>query len=124
MIHGVGVDIQDSARLESLRGKYSDPFFSATYTEAEYEVGIGKPDPILYFTERFAAKEAVFKALNVNSTEFRFTDIETRNDDTGKPVVALYMYTRKLYEEKGINSVHLSISNDNGFVVAIAVCEK
>ena len=124
MIYGIGGDIISVNRLEDLRGKYDDPFFSKTFTEKEYETGIGRADPVLYFTERFAAKEAVFKALDIDSDKFRFTDIETLNDDTGRPRVVLHGSTKELFDEIGLKSLHVSLSNDGGYAAAFAICEK
>ena len=123
MIHGIGVDILSKTRLEDLRDKYDDPFFVKTYTKSELEMGMGRHDPILYFAERFAVKEAVFKALHINANEFKFSDIETLNDDSGKPYVNLYGHTKKHCDEIGINHLHISISNDSSIVAAFAVCE-
>jgi len=123
MIGGIGVDILSDARLSSLRGKYDDPFFRKAYTEKEYDEGMRRADPITYFTERFAAKEAVFKALNISSAEFRFDDIETLNNDSGKPYVVLYGHTKKRFDELGIKNLHISLSSDGGYVAAFAVSE-
>lgn len=123
MIFGIGVDVLNTARLEDLRGKYDDPFFRRTFTEKEYEAGIDRDDPILYFSGRFAAKEAVFKALNIVSSAFRFGDIETLNDDTGKPFVVLHGYVNEYCSEMGIKRMHISLSNDGGYAIAFVVCE-
>ena len=123
MIHGIGVDIFASRRIGDMRGKYDDPFFKKTYTDKEYAEGIGRADPVTYFSERFAVKEAVFKALNIKSSEFRWSDIETLNDGSGKPYVVLYGYTKRLNDELGIKSIHVSISSDSGYIAAFAVCE-
>ena len=124
MIYGIGVDTLSTARLEALEGRYDDPFFRKTYTDAEYSAGISRRDPIVYFSERFAAKEAVFKALNITSTEFRFNEIETLNDDTGKPYVNLYGCARRMQDEAGVRHIHISLSSGGGYVTAFAVCEK
>ena len=124
MICGIGVDILDTARLEPLRGKYDDPFFKKTYTGAEYSAGIARPDPILYFSERFAAKEAVFKAISNDSGGLRFSEIETLNDDSGKPYVNLYGRAKELCDKMGIKSLLISISSDGGHAAAFAVCES
>lgn len=123
MIYGIGVDIIYIGRLEDLRGKYDDPFFEKTFSEKEYEAGINRADPIKYFSGRFAAKEAVFKALNMDSGAFRFSEIETLNDGSGKPYIVLYGHTKQFCTEKGIKRLHISLSNDNGFVTAFAICE-
>ena len=124
MIHGIGVDILSTSRLEKLRGEYDDPFFRKVFTKDEYLSAMGRNDPTQYFAERFAAKEAVFKALNSNSGEFRFSDVETLNDESGKPYVVLYGSVKEYCDIAGISSVLISLSSDVGYAVAFAVCEK
>ena len=123
MIYGTGVDIMHTTRLEALRGKYDDPFFKKTFSEKEYKAGMCRADPIIYFSERFAAKEAVFKALNVSSGKFRWNEIETPDDDSGKPYVVLHGIAKEICNEAGIRCIHISLSSDNGFVIAFAICE-
>lgn len=123
MIYGIGIDIVSIARLEALQGQYNDPFFKKTYTEAEHTAGMGRPNPIIYFSERFAVKEAVFKALHISSVTFRFNEIETLNDGFGQPYVILYGGAKKALVEAGVKRIHVSLSNDSGFVIAYVICE-
>lgn len=123
MIYGIGVDILSVARLEDLRGNYSDPFFKKTYTDAEFLEALNRSNPIKYFAERFAAKEAVFKALQIASDAFRFNQIETLNDKSGCPHINLYGHVKEVKEKMGITNLYISLSNDGDFVVAFAVCE-
>jgi len=123
MIYGIGADMLSKSRLDDLRGKYDDAFFKKTFTEAEYSTGIARPDPILYFSERFAAKEAVFKAISISGDNFKLRDIETLNDESGKPFVNLYGHTKEHCDNAGVTRLHVSLSNDGGFVIAFAVCE-
>ena len=123
MIYGVGVDIVVVAQLEDLRGKYDDPFFRKTYTVKEFEAGMERSDPIRYFAGRFAAKEAVFKALNVNSAAFRWSDIETLNNDSGLPCISLYGKSKEHFDEIGGRFLRVSISYDSSYAVAFALCE-
>ena len=123
MIYGIGVDIITSARLNDLRGKYDDSFFKKTFTEKEYEAGLKRADPIAYFAGRFAAKEAVFKALDINSGAFRFSDIETLSDDSGRPYVNLYGHVKERFDGLGAVRLHISLSSDGDYIIAFAVCE-
>jgi len=123
MIYGIGVDILSTARLYDPQGKYDDSFHRKTFTGKEYKEGISRTDPAVYFCERFAVKEAVLKSLNIGSNEFRFIDIETLNDDSGKPYVILNGHAKKHCDEIGIKRLHISLSNDGGFVAAFVICE-
>lgn len=123
MIYGIGIDVLSTAKLDDLRGNFDDPFYCKTFTAAEYDAGLKRADPLAYFCERFAAKEAVFKALNISSAEFRFTDIETLNNETGMPYITLYGSAKRLSDELGIKRLHISLSCDGGYAAAFAVCE-
>ena len=123
MIYGVGIDILEVSRLETLRGRYDDPFFTKTYTGAERAAAMERADPIVWFAGRFAVKEAVFKALGVSSAAFRWSDIETLNDAAGRPYVVLRGEAKRAADEAGVRRVFVSLSNDGGFVAAFAVAE-
>lgn len=124
MLHGIGVDILSVSRLETLRGKFDDPFFTKTFTQAEYSEAMARPDPIVYFAGRFAAKEAVLKALGGVEGKFRFNEIETLNDGSGKPYVSLHGLAKETQDANGVKNLFVSLSNDGGYVVAYAICEK
>jgi len=123
MICGIGVDILRTDRIGDLRGKYDDPFFEKTFTGNELAAGMSRADPIAYFAGRFAAKEAVLKALGAGSDAFRFRDIETLSDDLGKPYVNLYGCMKERFDAIGARRIHISISGDGDYVTAFAICE-
>ncbi len=123
MIYGIGVDILDISRLSWLSGKLDDPFIQKTYTTRECTASMMRTDPINYLAERFAAKEAVFKALRIESDTFNLNEIETLNDQLGRPNINLYGKTKEVMEEEGIKCISISLSYDNNLVIAFAVCE-
>ena len=122
MIHGIGVDILHCDRVHHRADAWEDPFIKKTYTQREMAEGNNSTNPRRWFAERFAAKEAVFKALGISCERIRWSDIEVLSDAVGKPVVTLYGAI--LEELRRINgSIHLSISEDKGITIAFAVCE-
>lgn len=123
MIHGIGVDILSMERLKPLMNTPDDPFFRV-YTAAERAEAAASPDPLCYYAGRFAAKEAVFKALSLSGDRVRLSDIETLRGAYGQPVVTLHGTLKAHAEAQNITAVHLSLSNDPPYVVAYAVCEK
>ena len=124
MIHGIGIDILAVARLEGLRNMYDDPFFQKTYTAKEREIALLHSDPIRCFAERFAAKEAVFKALHVHPDAILLNEIETLNDGTGRPYVNLYGRAKAAMSEAGFTNIFVSLTGDDELVAAFVVCEK
>ncbi len=130
MIYGIGTDIVNIKRLEKGQD-FLNRFIRRCLTDAEQQqmARRGMADTtaeILYIGKRFAAKEAVAKALG---TGFRdgiyLSDIEILNDDYGRPLVSLSGNAEK-YVQKNISrnyKIHLSLSDDYPFAVAFAVLE-
>lgn len=123
MIHGIGTDILSMERLKPLMNTLDDPFFRV-YTAAEREEAAASPDPLCYYAGRFAAKEAVFKALSLSGDRVRLSDIETLRGAYGQPVVTLHGDLKTHAAAQSITAIHLSLSNDPPYVIAYAVCEK
>lgn len=72
---------------------------------------------------RFAAKEAVSKALGTGIRGFEFKDIEIDKNTLGKPIVSLRGEAKKLGEKLGNYKIHLSISHSKENAIAYAVLE-
>ncbi len=123
MIHGVGADILDKRRLEPLAKDYDDPFFRKTFTEAERAAAAARRDPLMFYTERFCAKESVFKALRVSADAARLNEIEILGDELGRPCVRLYGRTAELADSLGIIRISVSLSYDGDYALTFAVCE-
>lgn len=120
-IQGIGVDVVDVERmrqaLEASGGKLAEKVF----TRAEATYCRSKKNPNEHFAARFAAKEAVSKAMRMGwSGVFRWKDVEVVNDDSGAPRVVLYNEMAKLLQN---NRIHLSLSHTESTVVAFAVIE-
>ena len=100
-----------------------DPFFRV-YTAAERAEAAASADPLYYYAERFAAKEAVFKALGLDGDHARLNEIETLHGACGRPEVHLYGAIREHALHAGVTAVHISLSGDAPFVIACAVSER
>ncbi len=123
MIHGVGADILDKKRLAPLANDYKDPFFLKTFTPGERAAAAERSDSLMFYAERFCAKEAVFKALRVSGDAARLDEIEILGDKLGRPCVSLYGRTAELAGGLRIRQISVSISYDGDFTLAFAVCE-
>lgn len=122
MIRGIGFDLMHNERIGVLAPNWDDPFFRKTFSEKEYAMGVSAPDPVKWFSQRFAAKEAVFKALGVTCETILWPDIEILSDSIGQPVV--YLHGRVAAHPAAQNAkFHITISEDMGLSVAMAVCE-
>lgn len=124
MIVGIGIDILCFDTLPELVLQPQDSFFQRVYTKKEQDLGLLRENPSLFFRGRFAAKEAVFKALNIHPNQLKqWNLIEILADDIGTPVVFLHGAMADIASQKGVTKIHLSLSNDIGYVAAFCVAE-
>ena len=128
MIYGIGTDIVNVNRLEK-GSDFLSRFVRRCLSETEQlnmqrRAITDMQSQIMYVAKRFAAKEAVAKALG---TGFRdgiyLSDIEIISDELGKPFAELKGNALKRAKQSGIKKVHLSLSDDYPFVSAMAVAE-
>jgi holo-[acyl-carrier protein] synthase len=121
MIKGIGVDIVDIDRIErAIEGK-KERFLNRIYTPDEREYCRGKPRPYRHFAARFAAKEAVSKALGTGKRSMRWTDIEVCRDPKGCPFIKLTGGAAARADDQGIVDVAISLSFNRNNAVASAV---
>jgi holo-[acyl-carrier protein] synthase len=121
MIRGIGVDIIEIARIRRDIEALGPRFLEKLFTEGEIAYCNAKANPHQHFAARFAAKEAVSKALATGwAGEFRWRDVEVTNDPSGRPRILLH---GRLQADLGAASIHLSLSHAELHVVAMALIE-
>ncbi|MGA9120900.1 MAG: holo-ACP synthase [Bacteroidota bacterium] len=121
MVKGIGVDIIEIERVRESIARTGGHFVEKVFTDGEVAYCSGKQDAAQHFAARFAAKEAVSKALATGwSGAFRWKDVEVTNDALGRPEVRLH---GKLKDQLGKATVFLSLSHSLTHVVAMAVIE-
>ena len=124
MIVGIGVDIISVERIRGIVQRQGDRFLQRVYTDEEVAYCRRSAHPEQRFASRFAAKEAVLKALGVGwrrGTTFR--DVRVSNNDLGAPSVQLSGRTLEISRELGVRKVLISLSHDEKYAVAQAVAE-
>jgi holo-[acyl-carrier protein] synthase len=122
MIEGVGVDIIEIDRIRDVIERRGDRFLNKIFTEKEIAYCTSKKIPYQHFAARFAAKEAMSKALSTGwRDDFRWKDVEISNNDLGQPSICVFGL---LAEKLGKNKVFLSISHSDTSVVAFVVIER
>lgn len=121
MIVGIGVDVVDLARFERALTR-TPALQSRLFAESE-QIKDGAPLPLRSLAGRFAAKEALIKALG-DSTGVQWHDMRVVNDGLGNPAFELYDSTRAIAEARGIVAIHLSMSHDAGIAIAYVVAES
>jgi holo-[acyl-carrier protein] synthase len=118
-----GVDLVELDRIESAVARYGQRFLERIYTPAEI-VWYGRRLPEL--AARFAAKEAVSKALGVGMYHIsprgiRWHDVEVLSEFSGKPVVALSGRALALAEEQGLCQWAISLSHGRDYAIAFVI---
>ena len=114
----IGTDIIEVQRISSLICKYNQRFTYRIFTRLEREYCQSKKKPEVHYSGRFAAKEAVYKAIIASSQKLfqNFKSIEVLQDTNGKPIVILHSYLKY--------KLDVSISHTNSHAIAMAICYK
>lgn len=115
-ILGIGTDIVETERIEEICER-DGSFVDRVFTQAERDYSLAKPSKYLHLAARFAAKEAVAKALG---GPFSWKEVEVVNTPSGKPTVNLY---GRALEAAGNARIHLSVSHTKHYASAVAVVE-
>jgi len=125
MIYGTGVDLVSLKRVEKVILRWGDRFINKVFTEHEARTCQDRPASHEAFALRFAAKEAFSKALGLGMRKgIHWRDIEVSNDPAGKPGLRLSGIAADICREKGINGIHLSLSDDGDYGIAMVVLER
>ncbi|MFP4345459.1 MAG: holo-ACP synthase [Anaerolineales bacterium] len=118
-----GVDLVKIARVQRLLERYREHFLERVYTEDEIRYARGDPAEL---ASRFAAKEAISKALGVGmrllSPEgIDWKEAEVLNDRRGRPYLRLHGQAQALADEQGLTEWSLSLTHEAGLSVAFVV---
>jgi len=124
LIAGIGTDIIEVDRIKKQLSEQSG-LKEDLFTSCEIDYCESKINKAQHYAARFAAKEAFLKALGSGLINgMRFTDIEIRNDEAGKPSIQLYGKVLEYFHQLNISSIHLSISHIGSIANAIVLTEK
>lgn len=127
MIYGIGTDVVEIKRIKDAVQKWGIRFLRKIFTENEISYCYKKKDPYPHLAVRFAAKEAVIKALSPEGrsqkveSRINFKDVEILNYPTGKPFINIH--NSKLIN---LNSfiIHLTLSHERSCAIATVVLER
>lgn len=122
MVKGIGVDIIEIARVRRSIEEGGNLFLEKVFTPGEIAYCTARHNAYQHYAARFAAKEAVSKALSTGwAGEFRWKDVEVTNDLSGQPRIA---FSGKLGENLNGAAVFVSLSHSESHVVAMVVIEE
>lgn len=125
MIAGIGVDLCRIDRMERALLRYGDRFSQRLFTPGELADCAQRRDQAACLAKRFAAKEALVKAMG---TGFRdglwFRQIEVTHDPLGRPILRVSGATEARLQQMGPMIMHLSLSDEDGMALAMVVLER
>lgn len=123
-IFGVGTDIVKLERVERSYQRHGDKFAERILSSDELEAYVSKKNKVTYLAKRFAAKEAISKALGTGMREgIDFKQLSIVSNQLGKPEVVLQGKAQDWAQNNKIARVHLSISDERDAAVAFAIAE-
>ncbi len=122
-IYGIGTDIVNTNRIRKAIKKNSNAFKKRIYTNFEINTCNKRVNNIECFAKRFAAKEALFKAVGIGN-KLQFNDVEIRNNSSGAPKFVIKGFSlknlKKIFKNKKFK-IHLSLSDDKPWAVASVI---
>ena len=125
MIVGIGNDIMEISRMEKELAKRDWGIRDEVFTAHEINYCSARDHSERYFAARFAAKEAVFKALGTGKRpEFKWRDVEIRSDSHGKPGLNFSGGVREAMKSLLVKKALLSLSHTACWAVALVVLEN
>ncbi len=120
MVFGIGIDIIEIDRVKNSVEKYGDHFLKKVYTVTELDYCLSKQNKYQHLAARFAAKEAVFKALTTGwSKDVGWQDIEIYNEPNGLPLVNLKGDLESFLTDG--KSLKISMSHSRDYVACVAI---
>ena len=124
MIVGIGVDIVTVSRIERIYKKYNETFARKILTKDELQL-LPQKNPVLYLASRFAAKEALVKALETGFLhDITFQTMQIEKNELGAPSIRLFAAALDKANSLGVTNIKLSISHEKDSAIAFVVLEK
>ncbi|GAB6282055.1 MAG: holo-ACP synthase [Ignavibacterium sp.] len=123
MIMGIGVDIIEIDRIKNSVDKFGEQFLNKIFTKNELEYCLSKANKYQHLAARFAAKEAVSKALATGwNNEFNWKNVEIFNKPNGMPFVELKGNLKSFLSDD--KNLKISMSHSRDYVVCFAIIYK
>lgn len=110
----IGTDIESVERFRAQPYNRNKKFYGSIFTDQEIDYCLSKSDPCQHFSARFAAKEAVIKAIG--GSVYQAKDIEVVNYQNGQPSIKLKTKNKKLKTK-----ILISLSHTKDYAIAFAI---
>jgi len=125
VIFGIGTDVVSVQRMADNLERYGERFARRILTDQEWEGYRESVRKAHFLAKRFAAKEAMAKAMG---TGFRnglsLRDFGVGHDALGKPMLEASEHARRRMDELGVGACHLSISDEQAYAIAFVTLER
>jgi holo-[acyl-carrier protein] synthase len=122
VIFGVGTDIVELSRVQSIYDRFGDHFVSRLLMDEERRLFDNSKHPVRFLAMRFAAKEATVKAMGTGFAHgvwIRYVGIVS--NPWGRPLIIWSARGQRVCEQLGIGDGHVSLTDDAGLILAFAV---
>lgn len=122
MIHGIGTDILELRRIDDTYQRFGRRFVERLLMPEELAMFSRAGNAVRFLAMRFAAKEAIVKAMGTGFAHGMWIrDAGVLPDRRGRPEIIFSPRGRRVCDELGIGAGHLTLSDEAGLVVAVAV---
>lgn len=124
MIHGIGIDLVEIRRISESLERFGSRFARRILSDDEYRQYDGNPRQASFLAKRFAAKEAVVKALGTGfRNEVSLKGVSIDNNELGRPFIRYSDPMQSVLQHHGITRSHLSIADERDYALAYVVLE-
>ncbi len=119
---GIGTDITECLRIARMIERHAELFLQRVYTPKEIEYCQSRKQSTQHFTGRWAAKEALLKALGTGWRKgISWRDLEILNEPSGRPIVGIAGGAKEVVQQLGICTLEVSISHCRTHATAFAI---
>ena len=125
IVHGIGIDVVEVARIAAAAARHGDAFLARLFTPAERAYCDAKKSPAIHYAARFAAKEAVAKALGTGiGAHANWLELEISHAPGGAPALVLHGAATAYAHTHGISDVQISLTHTHAHAAANAIALK
>ena len=125
MIFGIGMDVVQQSRVEKIWERFGARFPERVLLDAERKHIERTANPVRFLAMRFAAKEAIVKAMGTGFAHGMWVrDVGSVPNDWGQPQIIYSPRGEAMRERLGIGDGHLTLTDEAGLVIAVAVLMK
>ncbi len=123
MVIGIGIDIIEIDRIKKSVDTFGDSFLNKIYTKNELDYCLAKHNKYQHLAARFAAKEAIYKALTTGwEKDATWKSMEITNESNGLPVVKFFGNLKDFISDD--KDIKISLSHSDNYVTAVAIIYK